>query len=231
MDIAPSQMVGVSAGLIPFLEHDDANRALMGSNMQRQAVPLLVAEPPIVGTGMERQRRGKLQHAGSRQTCRQSDLRRFNSDRNRYRCLRPEKICRPQRADLSKPETAGRARPESRKGRSALPMVRRPTRVNWLWDETCWSVSCRSMVATMKMRSSSAKNWFRTTRTLRFISKSSTSRFARPSWVARNSPAIFPMSAKKPFAISMKTASSGSEPTSDLAIFWSARFRRNRKPS
>ena len=53
VDVAPSQMVGVSAGLIPFLEHDDANRALMGSNMQRQAVPLLVTEPPIVGTGME----------------------------------------------------------------------------------------------------------------------------------------------------------------------------------
>src|SRR5207245_2089125 len=54
MDVAPSQMVGVSAGLIPFLEHDDANRALMGSNMQRQAVPLLVTEPPIVATGMEK---------------------------------------------------------------------------------------------------------------------------------------------------------------------------------
>ncbi len=54
IDVAPSQMVGVSAGLIPFLEHDDANRALMGSNMQRQAVPLLVTEPPVVGTGMER---------------------------------------------------------------------------------------------------------------------------------------------------------------------------------
>ena len=54
IDVAPSQMVGVSAGLIPFLEHDDANRALMGSNMQRQAVPLLVTEPPIVATGMER---------------------------------------------------------------------------------------------------------------------------------------------------------------------------------
>ncbi len=53
IDVAPSQMVGVSAGLIPFLEHDDANRALMGSNMQRQAVPLLVAEPPLVGTGLE----------------------------------------------------------------------------------------------------------------------------------------------------------------------------------
>jgi DNA-directed RNA polymerase subunit beta len=53
-DIAPAQMVGVSAGLIPFLEHDDANRALMGSNMQRQAVPLLITEPPLVSTGMER---------------------------------------------------------------------------------------------------------------------------------------------------------------------------------
>lgn len=53
IDISPKQMVGVSAGLIPFLEHDDANRALMGSNMQRQAVPLLVTEPPIVATGLE----------------------------------------------------------------------------------------------------------------------------------------------------------------------------------
>ena len=54
IDVSPSQMVGVSAGLIPFLEHDDANRALMGSNMQRQAVPLLITEPPIVATGMEK---------------------------------------------------------------------------------------------------------------------------------------------------------------------------------
>ena len=53
IDVAPAQMVGISAGLIPFLEHDDANRALMGSNMQRQGVPLLVAEAPLVGTGME----------------------------------------------------------------------------------------------------------------------------------------------------------------------------------
>ncbi|MBZ0229984.1 MAG: DNA-directed RNA polymerase subunit beta, partial [Bauldia sp.] len=53
MDISPKQLVSVAAALIPFLEHDDANRALMGSNMQRQAVPLLVAEAPIVGTGLE----------------------------------------------------------------------------------------------------------------------------------------------------------------------------------
>ncbi|UCG32887.1 MAG: DNA-directed RNA polymerase subunit beta, partial [Phycisphaerales bacterium] len=54
VDISPKQTVGVSAALIPFLEHDDANRALMGSNMQRQAVPLLRAEAPIVATGMEK---------------------------------------------------------------------------------------------------------------------------------------------------------------------------------
>ena len=55
MDVAPRQIVGVSAALIPFLEHDDANRALMGSNMQRQAVPLLQPDVPIVSTGMELQ--------------------------------------------------------------------------------------------------------------------------------------------------------------------------------
>lgn len=53
MDIAPNQIVGLSASLIPFLEHDDANRALMGSNMQRQAVPLIIPQVPVVGTGLE----------------------------------------------------------------------------------------------------------------------------------------------------------------------------------
>ncbi len=54
MDVSPKQIVSVAASLVPFLEHDDANRALMGSNMQRQAVPVLKAEKPLVGTGMER---------------------------------------------------------------------------------------------------------------------------------------------------------------------------------
>ena len=54
MDVSPKQLVSIVAGLIPFLEHDDANRALMGSNMQRQAVPLLIPEAPIVGTGLEK---------------------------------------------------------------------------------------------------------------------------------------------------------------------------------
>jgi DNA-directed RNA polymerase subunit beta len=54
MDVSPKQVVSVAAGLIPFLEHDDANRALMGANMQRQAVPLLQADSPLVGTGIEK---------------------------------------------------------------------------------------------------------------------------------------------------------------------------------
>ena len=54
MDVSPGQLVSVAASLVPFLEHDDANRALMGSNMQRQAVPLARAKAPLVGTGIER---------------------------------------------------------------------------------------------------------------------------------------------------------------------------------
>lgn len=54
MDVSPRQVVSVAASLIPFLEHDDANRALMGSNMQRQAVPTLRSQVPLVGTGVER---------------------------------------------------------------------------------------------------------------------------------------------------------------------------------
>ena len=57
MDVSPKQLVSVATALIPFLEHDDANRALMGANMQRQAVPLLRATAPYIGTGVEAPRR------------------------------------------------------------------------------------------------------------------------------------------------------------------------------
>jgi len=63
MDVSPRQIVSVAASLIPFLEHDDANRALMGSNMQRQAVPLIAPEAPLVGTGMEKEVGAYSRHA------------------------------------------------------------------------------------------------------------------------------------------------------------------------
>ena len=87
IDVAPSQMVGVSAGLIPFLEHDDANRALMGSNMQRQAVPLLITEPPIVATGMERdvaQNSGMLVRAARKGTVTYVDANRIDVGGDSY---------------------------------------------------------------------------------------------------------------------------------------------------
>jgi DNA-directed RNA polymerase subunit beta len=87
IDVAPSQMVGVSAGLIPFLEHDDANRALMGSNMQRQAVPLLITEPPLVATGMEVEtaRNSSMPvHARQKGTVTYVDARRIEIDGDNY---------------------------------------------------------------------------------------------------------------------------------------------------
>ncbi|MDX1978648.1 MAG: DNA-directed RNA polymerase subunit beta [Bryobacteraceae bacterium] len=71
MDVSPKQLVSVAASLIPFLENDDANRALMGSNMQRQAVPLLRAEAPFVGTGMEKV---TARDSGAVQICRRSGV-------------------------------------------------------------------------------------------------------------------------------------------------------------
>ena len=113
-------MVGVSAGLIPFLEHDDANRALMGSNMQRQAVPLLVTEPPIVATGMERDVAQQLRHARPRRPQGHGHLRRCRPHRDRRRRLPAAQVRRPQRADLPEPEAdrQGRAR-RSKRARSS----------------------------------------------------------------------------------------------------------------
>ena len=104
MDVAPAQIVSVAASLVPFLEHDDANRALMGANMQRQAVPVLRPEKAFVGTGIERvvavdsgtvvhghaRRRGRLRrcrpHRGARQR------RRSAGRRSRRRHLQPDQV-------------------------------------------------------------------------------------------------------------------------------------------
>ena len=92
MDVSPNQLVSVAASLIPFLENDDANRALMGSNMQRQAVPLLRTDAPLVGTGMERDRRPRLgRHRGreARRRGRVRRRRRASSSRPTWRPRRP----------------------------------------------------------------------------------------------------------------------------------------------
>jgi len=104
MDVAASQMVGVSAGLIPFLEHDDANRALMGSNMQRQAVPLLISEPPLVGTGLEKdaaRNSSMLVRARSAGTVTHVDARRIEIGKDVYKLRKfvglNERTCQNQK--------------------------------------------------------------------------------------------------------------------------------------
>ena len=119
-------MIGVSAGLIPFLEHDDANRALMGSNMQRQAVPLLVTEPPIVGTGLETRRRAALRHGRPRRPQGHGHLRRCRPHRNRPRSASAAEVRRPQRADLPEPEADRQGRRQGRRRARSSPTAPPP---------------------------------------------------------------------------------------------------------
>ena len=140
IDISPKQIVGVSAALIPFLEHDDANRALMGSNMQRQAVPLLKTEPPMVGTGMEEVVGSncsmvvKAEHAGMVTAVDATHI-----VINRHGRVPPATSSWGSTSALPEPEARGQARAEGQ-GRPDHRRRRRhlPTAI-WPWARTCSS--------------------------------------------------------------------------------------------
>ena len=200
-------MVGVSAGLIPFLEHDDANRALMGSNMQRQAVPLLVTEPPIVATGMERD---VAANSGMIVRARQQGnghLRRCRPDRDRQRRLSAAQVRRPERADLPEPEADRPSRPEGRKGRVDRRRRRHVQRRTGPGPQRAGRLHGLGRLQLRGRHHHQRRAGARTTPTRRSTSKSSTSKFARRSWAARSSLATFPTSAKRPCAISTRPAS------------------------
>ena len=159
IDVAPSQMIGVSAGLIPFLEHDDANRALMGSNMQRQAVPLLVTEPPIVGTGMERdvaRNSGMIVRAGHKGTVTYVDADRIEIGAD---VLPAAEVRRPQRADLPEPEADRQGRRQGRKGPGHRRRRRDVQGRAGPGPQRARRRSCRGKATTSRTRSSSAKSW------------------------------------------------------------------------
>ena len=190
IDISPKQMVGVSAGLIPFLEHDDANRALMGSNMQRQAVPLLVTEPPIVATGLEKDVatnsgmvvRAETATAPSPTSMRmrirvdeqEYVLRKF-AGLNEHTCLNQKPIVKVgQKVKKGQVLADGAATRQRRAG--AGPQ--RAGRVH--------------VVGRLQLRGRDhhqRDGWWRTTPTPRSTSRSSRSRSARRSWARRSSPA------------------------------------------
>jgi DNA-directed RNA polymerase subunit beta len=159
-----AQIVSVAASLIPFLEHDDANRALMGSNMQRQAVPTLRAEKPLVGTGMERvvAKDSGVVVSGHARRCdrvggcgahrRAGQRRRDRGRRAGRRYLQPDQVHALQPEHLHQPAAAGAARRRHRAA-TCSRTGRPPTWASWRWGRTCASPSCPGTATTSRTRS------------------------------------------------------------------------------
>ena len=183
MDVSPKQLVSVAAALIPFLENDDANRALMGSNMQRQAVPLVRAEAPFVGTGMEgvvardfgaaiaARRTGVVDQVdATRIVIRATDE------------VDPTKpgvdIYRLMKFQRSNQNTCINQRPlvkvgDQVKRATSSPTAPRPISANSRSAATCWSRSCRGTATTSKTLSCSPSGSSRTTSSPRSTSRNS----------------------------------------------------------
>jgi DNA-directed RNA polymerase subunit beta len=161
MDVSPKQLVSVAASLIPFLENDDANRALMGSNMQRQAVPLVRAEAPFVGTGMEAVvardsgaaigRRRRHRRPGRRDAYRRPRRRKTSTRKSGVDIYRLMKFQR------SNQNTCINQRPLVKVGDVVEGRHHRRRSVDRLGElalgRTCSSRSCRGMATTSKTRS------------------------------------------------------------------------------
>jgi DNA-directed RNA polymerase subunit beta len=165
MDVSPKQLVSVAASLIPFLENDDANRALMGSNMQRQAVPLVRAEAPFVGTGMEetvaRDSGAAIAARAAASSIRSTrPVSSSAPPRMSSRASRASTSTRCMKFQRSNQNTCINQRPLVKVGDlvapvTSSPTVRRPSWANWRWAATASSRSCRGMATTTRTPSSS----------------------------------------------------------------------------
>ena len=184
MDVSPKQLVSVAAALIPFLENDDANRALMGSNMQRQAVPLVRAEAPFVGTGMEgvvardsgaaiAARRTGDHRPGRRHPHRGARDRGPRSDQVGRRHLPADEVPALQPEHLHQPAPAGEGRRRGEARATSSPTAPRPISASWRSAATCSSPSCRGTATTSRTRSCSPSASSRTTSSPRSISRNS----------------------------------------------------------
>jgi len=197
IDISPKQIVGVSASLIPFLEHDDANRALMGSNMQRQAVPLLKTEPPFVGTGMEEvvgQNSSMVVRAENSGVVTAVDSTKIvinHTDEYKLKKFEGlnERTCLNQKPIVSLGDRV--------KAGQILQMVAVRPRVSWLSVKMCWWGLFLLTDLTLKMRLLSVKNCARTIALPAFTLTSLQLRFVKPAWARKNLLVIFPILAKR----------------------------------
>ncbi len=236
MDVSPRQMVSVATAMIPFLEHDDANRALMGANMQRQAVPLVRSEAPLVGTGMELRAAidaGDVVVAEKSRCDRGGFGRLHHRDgRRRHPAHLPDAQVRPLQPRHVRQPVARSWTPEtgSRPARSS-PTVRAPRTVRWRWARTCWWRSCRGKATTTRTRSSSPTAWSKRTCSPRSTSRSTRSTPATPSWAPRRSPGTSRTSPTRCWPTWTSAASCASVPRYVTATSWSARSPRRGRPS
>ena len=235
MDVSPTQIWSVATALIPFLEHDDANRALMGSNMQRQAVPLLKPEPPLIGTGMERRAAVDTGDVVLAERRRRGQLRRRRADRRHAR-LEEGRVrartssCARTRARSSTSARSSRSATRSRRA-TCSPTAPRPPAARSRSARTAWSPSCPGRATTSRTRSSSPSASSRTTSSPRSTSRSTRSTPARRSSATRRSRATSPTAPRSRCATSTSAASSASAPRSSPATCSSARSRRRARPS
>src|SRR6202453_1669979 len=235
MDISPKQLVSLAASLIPFLEHDDANRALMGSNMQRQAVPLLVTEAPLVATGLEErvardsravlvaEEAGKVASVTGNSVIVTSDghlpegKKKIKTDPANGIWVYPVRkfmrsnaaTCINQKILVAKGETI-------KKGQVIA---------DWPWAATSSAPSCPGTGIISRTRYLLANASSRTTCSPRFTLTNSRSARGTPNLAPRKLRATFPTWAMKRSKTSAPTALFASAPKSSRATFWWAKSR------
>ena len=237
MDVSPNQLVSVAASLIPFLEHDDANRALMGSNMQRQAVPLIRTHAPLVGTGMEgivardsgvtvvAKRDGVIESVDAARIV----VKPFESSDTDPLGAKPD-IYNLVKFQRSNQNTCSNQKPIVQRGdkvRAGDVIADGPA------TETGELALGQNVVVAFMPWGGynfedsilSPSGWSRTTPSPRCTSRSSSASPATPSWARKRSPATSRTSARRPSRTSTSPASCASAPRSRRATSWSARSR------
>ena len=234
MDVSPAQIVSVATALIPFLEHNDANRALMGANMQKQAVPLMIPQAPIVGTGLEFRAAvdtGDVVLAKNDGSVIDVDAERIvvegRGTRDEYGLT---KFMRSNQGTLIHQKPVVRSATRSRRARCS-PTAPRRTAASSRSARTCSSRSCRSRATTSRTRSSSRSGSCATTCSAPSTSTSTRSTRARRSSATRRSRATSRTARRSRSRTSTSAASCASGPRSGPATCSSARSRRRARPS
>ena len=235
MDVSPAQIVSVATAMIPFLEHNDANRALMGANMQRQAVPLMIPQAPLVGTGLEYRAAvdsGDVIVAKSAGTV---DRARRDPDRRRgqghARRVRPDQVHALEPGHAHPPQADRQARRQGGGGRGAgRRLLDRPRRARARREPARRVHAVRGLQLRGRDRHLASAS-SRTRCSPRSTSTSTRSTPARRSSATRRSPATSRTARRSRCGTSTTAASSASAPRSARATCSSARSRRRARPS